>query len=183
MTWEAAGGGIVTGRRIRQESHEAHVAAVFEASYRRLVAQLMGVAGDRTEAEEAVQEAFARAVAAGASWQEVANPEAWLRVVALNVLRTRARRSGLLRKVTPLLAPPAGAPEASDDHLPLLAAVRSLPRDQREVVALHYFADLPVAEVAAELGVPVGTVKSRLSRGRTALATLLPSDVEEGRRV
>src|SRR5919107_4930667 len=100
--------------RSRRESHEEFVAAVFEASYRRLVAQLAGVAGDRTEAEEAVQEAFARAVAAGPSWQEVANPEAWLRVVALNVLRTRARRTGLLRRITPLLASPVRREDADD---------------------------------------------------------------------
>ena len=56
--------GSVTRRRSRQQSHEARVAAVFEASYRRLVAQLVGVAADRAEAEEAVQEAFARAVGA-----------------------------------------------------------------------------------------------------------------------
>ena len=131
-------------------------------------------------------EAFARAVAAGPSWHEVANPEAWLRVVALNVLRTRARRSGLLRRATPLLAAPVASEEPDVDHVPLVTAMRQLPRVQREVLALHYFADLPVAEVAAGLGVPVGTVKSRLSRGREALARLLPSDdseVEGGRRV
>ena len=164
-------------------SHEEHVAAVFEGSYRRLVAQLIGVTGDRSEAEEAVQEAFARAVAAGAGWGEVANPEAWLRTVALNVLRTKARRHALLRRLTPLLPEPATVPGVSEDHVPLITAMRTLPRDQREVLALHYFADLPVAEIATELDIPAGTVKSRLKRGREALARLLPSESEEVGRV
>jgi RNA polymerase sigma-70 factor, ECF subfamily len=169
--------------RSRDARHEELVAAVFEASYRRLVAQLIGVTGDRSEAEEAVQEAFARAVAAGPSWQEVTNPEAWLRVVALNVLRTKARRSALLRRLTPMIPQPAGVPGVSEDHLRLITAMRTLPREQREVLSLHYFADLRVADIADELGIPVGTVKSRLKRGREALATLLPSDVEEVDRV
>jgi RNA polymerase sigma factor (sigma-70 family) len=165
------------------EAHEQLVAAVFEASYRRLVAQLIGVTGDCSEAEEAVQEAFARAVAAGPGWREVTNPEAWLRTVALNVLRTKARRSALLRRLTPLLPQPASVPGISEDHLRLITAMRTLPRDQREVLSLHYFADLRVSDIAAELGIPVGTVKSRLKRGREALARLLPSDVEEVDRV
>ena len=59
------------------------------------------------------------------------------------------------------------------DRLDLLAALRRLPAAQREVIGLHHLADLPVAEVAETLGVPVGTVKARLSRGRAALAHLL----------
>jgi RNA polymerase sigma factor (sigma-70 family) len=165
------------------EAHEELVGAVFEASYRRLVAQLIGVTGDRSEAEEAVQEAFARAVAAGPGWRDVANPEAWLRTVAINVLRTKARRNALLRRLTPMLAQPVSVPGIAEDHLRLITAMRSLPRDHREALALHYFADLPVAEIAAELGVPEGTVKSRLKRAREALARLLPSESEEVDRV
>jgi hypothetical protein len=54
-----------------------------------------------------------------------------------------------------------------------MAAIRKLPAAQREAVALHYLADLPIHEVAEATGSPVGTVKSRLSRGRAALAVLL----------
>ena len=65
-----------------------------------------------------------------------------------------------------------------------MAALRRLPLAQREAIALHYLADLPVAEVASSLGVPVGTVKTRLSRGRAALAVLLSGspDTSEGAR-
>ena len=58
----------------------------------------------------------------------------------------------------------------------MIAALRQLPDSQREVLALHYLADLPVLEVAELLGVPEGTVKSRLMRGREALAALLSEE-------
>ena len=65
-----------------------------------------------------------------------------------------------------------------------MAALRQLPAAQREAIALHYLADLPINEVAAATGVPVGTVKARLSRGRAALAVLLADtpDTSEGVR-
>jgi RNA polymerase sigma-70 factor (ECF subfamily) len=55
----------------------------------------------------------------------------------------------------------------------LIAALQRLPRAQREAIALHHLAGLPVHEVAATLDVPTGTVKARLVRGRAALATQL----------
>lgn len=65
------------------------------------------------------------------------------------------------------------------DHVELVAALRSLPRRQREVVALRYLADLPEAEVAALLGCAPGTVKQHAHRGlaalRRSLAHLGPS--------
>ena len=58
-------------------------------------------------------------------------------------------------------------------HVAIVAALAEVDPDQREVVVLHHLADLGTAEIAAELGVPEGTVKSRLSRGRARLAPLL----------
>jgi RNA polymerase sigma-70 factor (ECF subfamily) len=146
------------------------VRAVFEASYRRLVGQLYGVCGDLTEAEEVVAEAFARAVQHQRTFVHLDNPEAWLRTVAVNVSRTRFRRRWS--------APARGReevrhPTLDDDRLVLMAALRQLPVAQREAIALHYLADLPIHEVAEATGSPVGTVKARLSRGRAALAVLL----------
>jgi RNA polymerase sigma-70 factor, ECF subfamily len=63
----------------------------------------------------------------------------------------------------------------------LAEALRALPMAQRKAVVLHHLLDLPVDQVAVELGVPVGTVKSRLARARGALATLLASEAEVGR--
>jgi RNA polymerase sigma-70 factor (ECF subfamily) len=157
------------------------VRVVFEASYHRLVGQLYGVCGNLTEAEEVVAEAFARAVQHQRTFSRLDNPEAWLRTVAVNVSRTRHRRArmGAERERAQVSPPPI-----DDEHLALMAALRRLPLPQREAIALYYLADLPVAEVASCLGVPVGTVKTRLSRGRAALAALLsssPDPSEEAR--
>ena len=160
--------GALSGREVMSESDT--VQAVFEASYRRLVGQLYGVCGDLTEAEEVVAEAFARAVQHQRSFAGLENPEAWLRTVAVNVSRTRYRRSQLpLRQGRDEVR----HPPLDDDRLALMAAMRRLPRAQREAIALHYLADLPIHEVAEATGSPVGTVKARLSRGRAALAVLL----------
>ena len=70
-------------------------------------------------------------------------------------------------------------PAALEEHVEIINALRALPEQQRQAVALYYLADLPVGAIAAELGVPEGTIKSRLSRGREALATSL-ARVEEG---
>lgn len=149
------------------------VQEVYATSYRRLVGQLTGVTGDPVEAEDAVMEAFARAVNARRSFLAADNPEAWLRTVAVNVTRTRWRRNRFFRDVSHRLLSTETYDDLPDDRLALLAALRQLPAAQREAIALHHLADLPVQEVAEAVGAPVGTVKARLSRGRAALAVLL----------
>jgi RNA polymerase sigma-70 factor (ECF subfamily) len=162
-------------------AEDGYVREVYEASYRRLVAQAYAVAADRVEAEDAVQEAFARAVAAGDRFRRLDNPEAWLRTVALNVLRRRWRRASMFRALSPRLATASAVPGNSEDHVAVVAALRSLPFQQRETLALFYLGDLSVQEIAATLGVADGTVKSRLTRGRTALAGLLDTTLEAER--
>ena len=149
------------------------VQEVYATSYRRLVGQLTGVTGDRVEAEDAVMEAFTRAVNSSRSFLGADNPEAWLRTVAVNVTRTRWRRSRFFRDVSHRLVAERSYDDLPEDHIVLLAALRQLPTAQREAIALHHLADLPVHEVAEAVGAPVGTVKARLVRGRAALAVLL----------
>ena len=79
----------------------------------------------------------------------------------------------------PALARSEAYADLPEDRLALMAALRRLPAAQREAIALHHLADLPVAEVALTLGVPEGTVKARLSRGRAALAELLEPSKED----
>jgi RNA polymerase sigma-70 factor (ECF subfamily) len=76
--------------------------------------------------------------------------------------------------------------EPSPDTALIVAALRQLPETQRRALALHYLCDLSVEAVAAETGTSTGTVKSRLSRGRTALAAVITemdgrTDVERAR--
>jgi RNA polymerase sigma-70 factor (ECF subfamily) len=161
------------------------VREVYATSYRRLVGQLTGVTGDPVEAEDVVMEAFSRAVAKPRAFAAVENPEAWLRTVAVNLARSRWRRVARLRVLSPRLVDRTTYDDLPADRLALLAALRTLPTGQREAIALHHLADLPVHEVATTLGVPVGTVKAWLSRGRARLAVLLDVtlDQEEERHV
>lgn len=149
------------------------VREVYDASYRRLVGQLTGVTGDPVEAEDAVMEAFARAVNHSRAFLDADNPEAWLRTVAVNVTRTRWRRNRFFRDVSHRLVAHESYADLPEDRIALLTALKQLPAAQREAIALHHLADLPVAEVARTVGSPEGTVKARLARGRTALAALL----------
>ncbi len=60
-----------------------------------------------------------------------------------------------------------------------MEALKQLPEPTRRAIVLHHLCDLPVDQVAAEMGVPVGTVKARLSRGRAALASLLSDEAPQ----
>jgi RNA polymerase sigma-70 factor (ECF subfamily) len=150
------------------------IAELYSASARRMVVGVYELTGDLAEAQEAVQEAFVRAVASPAKVLAADSPEQWMRAVAFNIARTRYRRRRrldvLLRRKPP---EPIALPGATLDRVALLNALRKLPHNHREAIALHYLADLDVAEVAAIMSVPTGTVKSWLSRGRTRLAALL----------
>jgi RNA polymerase sigma-70 factor (ECF subfamily) len=154
-----------------------HLQEVFDASYRRLVVQLYAVVGNAGEAEDLVQDAFVRASARGARFLEVDNPEAWLRRTAINLHRNRWRKLRNFAKIRPQLETAPRDLAGLDEHVIVIDALRRLPEHQREVLALHYLADLPVAEIATSLGVPEGTVKSRLMRGREALAAELGTEV------
>ena len=152
---------------------------VYAVAYPRLVGQLVGVTGDPAEAEDVVMEAFARAAARPQVFADVDNPEAWLRTVAVNLARSRWRRMLRWSHLIPALARSESYADLPEEHLALMAALRRLPAAQREAIALHHLADLPVAEVAHTLGVPEGTVKARLSRGRATLAALLEPSKED----
>jgi RNA polymerase sigma-70 factor (ECF subfamily) len=161
-------------------SHRELIHDLYQASYQRLVVQLYPVTGDLGEAQEVVQEAFVKLLASPTLISGLDNPEAWLRIVAVNLSRSRRRRGRILQRLLGRVGAVAtDVPGASPDHVALMAALRTLPPGQREAIALHYLADLPITEVAELQRVTVGTVKSRLARGRTALARLLGEPASE----
>ncbi|GIH12602.1 hypothetical protein Raf01_07740 [Rugosimonospora africana] len=163
------------------EAREA-VRQAYQAFYRRLVAALYALTGDFAEAQDLVQEAYARALARPKVFLDVADPEAWLRTVAVNLARTRWRRRRLfdtLVRTGRVTRTPESVPGADPNRVALVAALQQLSRPTREAIVLHHLADMSVYEVAEALGVPVGTVKARLSRGRTMLASLLNDRVDE----
>ena len=149
----------------------------YAGNYGRLVVQLYAVTGSLAEAEDALQEAFARA---SVHWGRIGNydsPEAWVRRVALNVAFTGLRRARRVGEVLARAQP--SAPPLPADSLELVEALKALPLPFRQVLTLHYLADLPVERIAGELGIAVGTAKSRLARARQALARQLVDGEEE----
>jgi RNA polymerase sigma-70 factor (ECF subfamily) len=150
----------------------------YAGNYGRFVVQVYAVTGSLAEAEDAVQEAFARA---SAHWGRVGNydsPEAWVRRVALNVAFTGLRRARRVVEVLARAQPPAPPPLPAES-LELVEALKALPVPFRQVLVLRYLADLPVERIAGELGIAVGTAKSRLARARQALARQLVDGEEE----
>jgi RNA polymerase sigma-70 factor (ECF subfamily) len=141
----------------------------------RLVMQVAAMCGDRVEAMDFVQEAFVRA---WARWPRVGrydDPEGWVRRVAVNLAIGRWRRAKnvvLQDHVATRLDPSSGEQGAT------MAALATLPLNHRRAIVLHHLVGLPVDDVATQLGAPVGTVKSWLSRGRTQLAAALTAAEE-----
>src|SRR6478736_1802209 len=95
------------------------VRRVYAASYRRLVVQMLALSGDQAEAEDAVQEAFVKAIGLGRRFARLDNPEAWLRTVALNQLRNRWRHLAIVRRRGAQVPGPAMALELGPDHVAL----------------------------------------------------------------
>jgi RNA polymerase sigma-70 factor (sigma-E family) len=143
---------------------EDYVASRFPA-LRRLAYLLTG---DWSEAEDLVQDALVRCER---RWRTIAadDPHAYVRKAVVNGAANWRRR----RRYDLPLADGAGLTTdhtaATDARVVLLAALRLLPIDQRQVLVLRFFEQLSEAETAHALGIPAGTVKSRTSRGLDAL--------------
>jgi RNA polymerase sigma-70 factor (ECF subfamily) len=144
----------------------------FEKWYLETRELLMGIAfvylGNLEEARDLTQETFARA---WQHWDRVssyANKDAWARRVLHNLAVSKWRRRRLER--TRVEFPPELVEPPSADHLDLIKLTARLPPKQRRAFILHEVADLRVEDVATEMGVPAGTVRSWLHRARTSLA-------------
>jgi RNA polymerase sigma-70 factor (ECF subfamily) len=142
----------------------------YEASFRRLVGQLYAMTGDQAEAQDAVQEAFVRAWAHRERLDRGGAPDAWVRATAWRIAVSRWRRARLGRLLTRSHPPPQVTGGPTPDRVAIVHALRKVSAEQRRALVLYYLCDLSVPEIAAETGVPAGTVKARLARGRAALA-------------
>jgi RNA polymerase sigma-70 factor (ECF subfamily) len=150
----------------------------------RLWAVAVRTLGDREEAADAVQDALVSAFRAAHTFRGQSAVTTWLHRITVNACLDRARRAAS-RRTAPvaeeesfeaLLEPheSAEAPaERRELHRELLAALATLPADQRAALVLVDMQGYPVAEAAEILDVPTGTVKSRCARGRARLLPLL----------
>jgi RNA polymerase sigma-70 factor (ECF subfamily) len=151
----------------------------YQGTRARLLAYLYTAGGDLAEAQDAAQEAYTRAWQRWATLRDSPDPEAWVRTVGWRVLSHRWRSLRSRRSAYQRHGPPAPAPAPSEDTVALVAALRQLPAPQRQAIVLHHLLDVPIAQIATETGVAAGTLKARLARGRTALATILATEAQE----
>jgi RNA polymerase sigma-70 factor, ECF subfamily len=145
----------------------------YAASFPRLVGQLYAMTGDRGEAQDAVQEAFARAWAHRGRIGREGSPEGWVRVTAWRIAASRWRRAREGVRLMLLTAPPEATAGPDPGRVAFVDALRQVPAEQRRALVLYHVCDLTVEQIAAETGARPGTVKARLARGRAALAPYL----------
>lgn len=156
----------------------------FEAWYRvertALVRFAYLLSGDQHAAEDAVAEAIARC------WPKIRrgrvdDPGAYVRRAIARRLIDAGRRAGVAKRHASLTTDDGGRVVVGDavDHLVLWPLVRALPFDQRVVVVLRFYLDKSESQIATELGIAPGTVKSRCARALTKLRTEL-AEVNDG---
>jgi RNA polymerase sigma-70 factor, ECF subfamily len=154
----------------------------YQASYGPTVAMVAAVTGSRHEAEDVTQEAFARALIRWPKVRDYDRPEAWIRRVALHIAidssRRARRRIAASARVAAQRELPGPEPGDNIQYTALGAALMELPIRERQVLVLHYLADLSIEAIAAECGLPAGTVKTRLATGRRHLEQRLSQQPE-----
>ncbi|MDQ3717514.1 MAG: SigE family RNA polymerase sigma factor [Actinomycetota bacterium] len=174
----ATGAGTLAALPEAREATGQDFSAFYAEHVSSLTAQIYALTGNLAEAQDAVQEGFARALARWSTVSGHADPVAWVRTVSHRVAisRWRRARTALAFGRTQRLQT---TPGPSEDNVALIAGLKHLPHNQREALVLFYLADLSIETIASQLGVPTGTVKARLSRGRTALAAQLRITTDE----
>jgi RNA polymerase sigma-70 factor (sigma-E family) len=152
----------------------AELSRLYRAEWARLLRLAVLLAGDRSVAEDLVQDAFASLQRRWDSLPDVSGAPAYLSVSVVNAARSLHRRRSVARRYLRVSEPEAWAAAdaavlLAEEYRSVLAAVRTLPKRQQQVVVLRYWSQLSETEIAATLGIAVGTVKSTASR---ALARL-----------
>lgn len=160
--WHETAHTIEPGRAMRS--------ADFDTAFTELFPQISGYArrlvGTEDAARDIAQEALART---WARWLSVRDPRSYAFLVATNLVREQWRQAPSRRRALEQLALDAPSAAAAHDNS-VRDVVDRLDRKYREVVLLHYFADLSVDEIARVLGRPAGSVKQRLHHARQLLA-------------
>ena len=169
----------LTDRQIAIRAGQGDVAAfvqVVERCRAPLIAYVYGLTGRRDEAEELAQEAFCRV------WEKLTTlrqPErlvSWLYRIAHNLAVSAARRP---RLVALPAETPAQAPASVDANMEVHRAMALLSEPHRVIVSLRHFTGMSHEEIAQTLGIPAGTVRSRLSRAYEQLRPLLAHMLED----
>jgi RNA polymerase sigma-70 factor (sigma-E family) len=157
----------------------AAVTALFRAHHLELVRLARLMTGDLATAEDIVQDAFEQLHRRWHRLRDEASVLAYARSSVLNGCRSLHRRGAVARRYSPVVATAEAQADATADaaeHDAMMAALRALPRRQREVLVLRYYADLDVAEISGTLGISPSAVRSTATRGLAALARAIRED-------
>ncbi len=152
------------------------LAGVFSDHYESLVGLARLLLDERGQAEEVVQEAFARTLDRWPRVRNRADPLPYLRRTVVNLARGGLRRRVVARRHRPeaRVAPSAETRALHDEtRRNVLEAIATLSGRQRECVVLRYFHDCSTAETAESLGISEGAVKTHLHRALASMATRL----------
>ena len=145
----------------------------------RLFALALRMTGNRTDALDATQEAFVAAFRRADSFRGDAAFGTWLYRIAINATQDLLRKRGRnpVAEAEESESPERSEVERVEDsvvaRVDLARALAALPHEYREAVVMHDLGGVPYEEIAQFTGAPMGTVKSRISRGRRQLAQLL----------
>lgn len=153
------------------DSRSAAFDDFFRSSKRSLLALAYVMTGDLPSAQDLVQETLLRTWVRWSRISRYDDPLAWARHVLYNLAVSKKRSDSVRRSV--IEEPQSSIPPPNESHLMLAAALRSLPKNQMRALVLHDGAGLSVKEVAADMKVAEGTVKSWLSRGRASAASAM----------
>lgn len=142
----------------------------FDATRGPMVRLAYLLTGSVAQAEEAVQESFVRVYE---RWSTIDEPGAYLRRAVVNRCSSWHRHRAVVRRAEPTVARAESYLDAPREADELAAALAQLPRRRRAVVALRFFEQLELADIADTLGISVGTVKSTLNRALAQLRGIL----------
>jgi RNA polymerase sigma-70 factor (ECF subfamily) len=172
--------------RAREGDHDAF-SSIVAASIGRLNAIARLILHDRDLAEDAVQDAFVDAWRSLPGLHDADRFDGWLTRVLVRTCQDARRRTSRRRTVEFPLLTDMG-PRVPDHQMAVAASdaiergLRALTIEQRTVLVLSFYLDLPVADAASILGIPVGTMKSRINRAITALRATIDADERPGVR-
>ena len=173
-------------RRLLQRFREEDDLRAFDELVRRTESRVRSVAlailRDRSEAEDAAQEAYLRAFRRASSYRGEGAVGAWLCRIAVRAAHDALRRAGRQRRLLEVAQPAGdldgetGSADPEGDlgrRAEVESALRTLPEDEREALVLKEVAGMTYREISESCGVPLGTVQSRIHRARQRLADVL----------
>jgi RNA polymerase sigma-70 factor, ECF subfamily len=160
-----------------QAGNEADFERLYQTSYGKILGTVTALLGDRSAAEDCVQDAFERAYKKWPTWEPIAPAEAWVHRIAINAAVSYQRRMKIrevgevIRRIgRPELAPD---PQVLVENRDIATALAQLPPKQAAAIVLRHYHGYTNRAIASALGIPERTVASRLAVAKARLREML----------